>query len=124
MSVQLFILRGVPEDEADEVRQLLSREAVDFFETPAGNWGISMPAIWIRDDGQLVRAQELLAAYQRERQIRVRDAYDQAKRAGDAPTVIDKIRLHPLRFFLQIVAAAFVLYVSTKPFLFLAGPSE
>ena len=67
MTVLLFALRGVPDDEADEVRELLTEQEIDYYETSAGNWGISMPALWLRDRGQLQEARELLANYQRQR---------------------------------------------------------
>lgn len=35
----LFRLSGVPDDEADDVRMLLTDNAIDFYETSAGNWG-------------------------------------------------------------------------------------
>ena len=45
MSKLLFRLRHVPEDEAEEVRALLEQNSIEFFETFAGNWGISLPAL-------------------------------------------------------------------------------
>ena len=56
MPVKLFSLRGVPDDEADEIRALLAQHAIDYYETPPGNWGVSMPAIWLPDDSELARA--------------------------------------------------------------------
>src|SRR5690606_18742767 len=37
----LLNLRQVPADEASEVRELLSRHAIDFYETTPSQWGIS-----------------------------------------------------------------------------------
>ena len=45
MSKLLFRLRNVPDDEADEVRELLTQHSIEFYETGAGNWGISMPRV-------------------------------------------------------------------------------
>jgi len=50
MAVQLFKLKGVPEDEAEDIRNLLTNHYIDHYETPAGNWGISMPAIWLNKE--------------------------------------------------------------------------
>ena len=75
MAILLFSLRGVPDDEADDVRELLTEQAIDFYETSAGNWGISMPALWLKDHGQLAQAQELLANYQRQRYLTARENY-------------------------------------------------
>jgi len=50
MSKILFRLNGVSEDEIEDVRELLTEHDIDFYETPPGNWGISMPAIWVKED--------------------------------------------------------------------------
>ncbi|MEE3087569.1 MAG: DUF6164 family protein, partial [Pseudomonadota bacterium] len=42
MAKLLFRMRDVPDDEAEEVRELLTQNKITFFETFAGNWGISM----------------------------------------------------------------------------------
>ena len=59
MSKLLFKLRNVPEDEADDVRNLLTTHQIDFYETSAGNWGISLSAIWITHDEQFDEAKRL-----------------------------------------------------------------
>ena len=51
----LFKLKDVPDDEAEEVRQLLAAEDIEFYETEAGSFGLSFAAIWITDDTQAVR---------------------------------------------------------------------
>jgi len=117
MSVRLFNLRNVPEDEADEVRQLLAGNGIDFYETYAGNWGVSSPGIWLRDDSHLEQAKELIEAYQRERAATARTTYEQLRREGRHPTVIHNIRRHPLQFILLVLLALFILYVSLSPFL-------
>lgn len=52
MSKLLFKLRGVPDDEADEIRALLAEKQIEYYETSAGNWGISLPALWLQDDSR------------------------------------------------------------------------
>ena len=64
MSRILFKLRGVPEDEIKEVIALLDENRVDYYETDAGNWGISMPALWLKDENDYPKARELLDNYQ------------------------------------------------------------
>lgn len=109
-------LRGVPEDEADEVRELLADNKLEFYETPAGNWGISMPAIWLSDESQLELAKQLLADYQAERQARARQAYRQLKKTGQQRTLLDTIIANPIQFLVYGLAAALILYLSIKPF--------
>lgn len=109
-------LRGVPEDEADEVRELLADNNFDFYETPAGNWGISMPAIWLNDESQYDQAKQLLDDYQVERQARARQTYNQQKEAGQQRTLLGAIIANPLHFLGYLIAAAVILYLSIKPF--------
>lgn len=117
MAVKLFTLNGVPDDEAEEVRQLLLEHGVDFYETPEGNWGISPAAIWLRDEKEFGHARKLIDDYQETRQVRVRDEYAQLKKTGRSRTVFDLIRENPLRFLAYIALIAMMVYFSTKPFL-------
>ncbi len=117
MPVKLFSLHNVPDDEAEEVRELLRGNAIDFYETPAGNWGISVPSIWLHDESQLEEAKALIGDYQKERLVRVREEYAQLGRAGRRRTIGDVIRENPLRFVAYLAAIAALLYFSTQPFL-------
>ncbi len=117
MPVRLFNLRNVPEDEADEVRQLLTGNEIDFYETHAGGWGISSPAIWLHDNSHLEQAKELIKAYQCERAAMARTTYEQLRREGRHPTLMHNIRSHPLQFILLVLMGLFILYVSLSPFL-------
>lgn len=117
MPVKLFALNGVPDDEAEEVRELLRSNAVDCYETPAGNWGISSPAIWSNDGTQLGKARALIEHYQQERRVRVREEYAQQQREGKHRTLFDIFKENPLRFVVYLAVIAAVVYFSTKPFL-------
>ncbi len=83
MSTLLFSLRGVPDDEADEIRELLTANNIDYYETSAGNWGISMPALWVSNNEQVFEAQKLLNQYHQQRAITQREIYNQLKKEGD-----------------------------------------
>lgn len=117
MPVRLFPLYNVPDDEAADIRDLLGRAGIDYYETEAGNWGISPAAIWLRDEVQFERARALIDAYEEERALRVRAAYQLEKRAGRARTVRAVIRENPLRFVVYAAVIALVAYYSIKPFL-------
>lgn len=117
MPIKLFALNGVPEDEADEVRVLLTAEAIDFYETPAGNWGISAPAIWLKQEREFQKARALLDAYQEERRTRIREEYARLRRQGRQRTMLDVIRENPLRFLVYLAAIFAVVYFSTQPFM-------
>ena len=116
MAVKLFKLRNVPDDEAEDIRQLLLQHEIGFYETDAGGWGISVPAIWLHDEGCFGQAKGLIEAYQRERAEHARTAYQLQKEQGEEETVIDRIRQQPLRFALFMVMGLFVIYVSLAPF--------
>jgi len=117
MAVKLFKLRHVPEDEAEEIRQLLLEHAIEFYETEAGGWGISVAAIWIHDDGRQDEASALIEAYQRQRTERSRAEYRQLKDEGRHQTMIGKIRQKPVQFVLFFLITLFILYVSLAPFI-------
>jgi hypothetical protein len=107
----------VPDDEAEDVRALLKAGEIDSYETAAGNWGVSAPAIWLNDESQFAQARALIDEYQHERTLRVREEYEQRQREGRNRTIIDLIRENPLRFFAYVAVIAAILYFSTKPFL-------
>ena len=116
MAVIFFKLRGVPEDEAKEVRELLNSNHIKYYETPEGRWKISMPAIWLPDNSQLQTAQELLDRYQQDRRTNAQDEYHRLKESGGQRTIIDSIKENPIRFFVYLCVVAFVLYLSIIPF--------
>lgn len=120
MAKQLFILRGVPDDEVDEIRVLLTEQQIDFYETPAGSWGMSMPAFWVKDESQFDLAKQLLDEYQVQRQERARVEYEELKQQGSQRGVFDLFKEQPLRYLLYLIFAVVVLYLSLSPFLKLA----
>lgn len=117
MPVQIFKLRNVPDDEAADVRALLIENDIDFYETSAGNWGISAPGIWLRDESRFAEARALIDAYQAERGRRMREEYERLKRQGRQRSVAQLIAEDPLRAILYLIGIAVILYISIKPFL-------
>ncbi len=116
MSTQLVNLRGVPDDEAQDIRELLAANDIAFYETSAGNWGVSMPAIWLTEDAQIATAERLLKAYQAERAETAQQEYAQLKARGEQRTLADAIKENPLRFAAYLVISTLVLFFSIKPF--------
>lgn len=117
MAELLFKLRSVPDDEAEDIRQLLNDHEIAFYETHAGGWGLSMPGIWLHDEKHLDVAKALIAEYQNERTISAKAAYEQLKEEGRHQTVVDKIIEHPVQFLILSFAILFILYLSLSPFL-------
>ena len=113
----LFRLRNVPDDEADDIRQLLSDNEIDFYETHTGTWSVSMPGIWLNDESRLQEAQALLHEYQVKRAATAREAYEQLKLEGRHPTLSGRIAAHPIRFLMLLFALAIILYITLSPFI-------
>lgn len=121
MAKLLFKLNGVPDDEAEDVRRVLDDGGIDYYETSAGRWGISLAAIWLRDIDQYERACELIDAYQQERFRTAREEYERRKREGTAEGWLDRLRHEPLKVLLYLLAIAAVLYISILPVLHLSA---
>ncbi len=117
MAKLLFRMQHVPDDEAEEVRELLDRHAIEYFETHAGNWGISMPALWIKDESKYREARYLLDEYQEERSLRIRKVYEHKRKLGEAWTMWDSFVQEPFRFIAYFALIGVVLYLSLKFFL-------
>ena len=120
MAKLLLNLRNVPDDEADEVRALLTRESIAFYETKPSLWGVSAGAIWIEHDKDAAAAFELMAEYQNERRIKARAEYEAAKHAGAATTAWKAFRDDPLRTIMALLGIAIILTLMALPFVMLA----
>ena len=114
MAILLFSLRGVPDDESFEIQNLLDEHEINYYETSAGNWGISMPALWLKNDDQLEKAQHLLNEYHTERAITQREIYQELKKERKNKGIFDSFIENPLKFFIYIAAIAFIIYLYPK----------
>ena len=117
MATQLVKLRNVPEDELEEIYALMEANDIEVYETSAGNWGISMPALWLRHDEQLTKAKKILKEYETERFQRMREQYEARKEAGKGRTFLDIARENPVRYIAYLVMILALLYISTVPFI-------
>jgi len=114
MAILFFSLRGVPSDEADEVRELLAANHIDFYETSAGSRGISMPAIWLYRHEDMETARPLFDMYQHQRAISQRALYQQLKLQGKTQGFLRHNLRKPLHFLIYSGAATLTAYVSIK----------
>ena len=114
MSKLLFKLRNVPADEAEDVRKLLVDHQIDYYETTAGNWNISMPAIWITHDEQFDEAKHLFDAYQTQRALTMRAEYARLKKEGRHETLPGRIKENPLLYLIYTLAVILLLYLPYK----------
>ena len=114
-------MRFVPEDEAQDVRELLSAYSIPWYETSAGRWGMSFPALWVRENEDLPRARELLTVYQDERKNRIRDEHQQRAARGETETVLSRFLERPVYAVAIISVIAIIMYFSITPFFSLIG---
>ncbi|MCP4289330.1 MAG: hypothetical protein GY792_33740 [Gammaproteobacteria bacterium] len=116
MAILLFSLRNVPDDEADAIRTLLRGNDIDFFETSAGNWGISAPGIWLKETAIHEHAKALLEEFQQSWTIEQKEKFRQLAKNGEINTVFDRLKRNPIQVIIYIAIALFILYISIKPF--------
>lgn len=117
MAHLIFRLRQVPDDEAEEVRQLLSDARLDFYETDAGNWGISMPGLWLTDPDDIPAAESLINTYQQDRKERMRLHAESESKAGNSRTLLNSFKERPLYTAGLFLFCAALIYFMTKPFI-------
>ncbi|MBL4581923.1 MAG: hypothetical protein JKY29_08905 [Gammaproteobacteria bacterium] len=118
MSKLVFKLRNVPMDEAQDIRELLEGNDIAYFETSAGNWGISLPAIWIHESREFEFTRQLIDEYQSERTERLRREYQLSRENGEAKTVWQSFKRNPLRFIAFSVIIVVILTIYMRVFVF------
>lgn len=113
----IFNLKSVPYDEADDVKNLLAENNIEFFESPPGNWGVSVHALWLQDDAQRVQAKQLIKEYQLQRSEQLRLEIQQKRENGELETFLQRILSQPIQFIGMAAIIFLILYVSIMPFL-------
>lgn len=122
MGSKLMGLRNVPADELDDIHALLEQHEIRYYETSAGTFGISLPALWLVDDNQLPQARQLLDDYAVQRSLQAQARWQSALQAGTQRTLVDLVREHPLRFIGYAALIGALIYLSTVPFMLVARP--
>jgi hypothetical protein len=108
----VFRLKNVPEEEADDIRALLNEHDIEFYETSAGRWQISMAGIWVRDKEQAQQAKALIAEDQSARAARAQNISARDWLVG----FLTHARQNPVEFLFTLVAIAMVLSLTLIPF--------
>ena len=117
MAKLIFKLQSVSDDEADDIKNLLTENDIDFYESPPGNWQISMHALWIKDETQTAQAKQLIDEYQVKRGEQMRLEKQQKIDQGEYETLMQRIINKPLQSFMTLAFIIFILYFSVVPFL-------
>ncbi|MDH5433786.1 MAG: DUF6164 family protein [Gammaproteobacteria bacterium] len=113
----LFKLNNVPDDEADDIRQMLSDADIEFYETDSGPFGLSFAGIWIVDDHELAQAQTLLDEYQQNRARLAREDYQTRKENGEIRSWWQQVLDSPVRSIAALFFILLILYLTLSPFL-------
>ncbi|TBR42746.1 hypothetical protein CBF23_006090 [Marinomonas agarivorans] len=122
MAKLVFLLKNVPDEEADDIRTLLTENEIEFYETSAGRWQISLAAIWVRHNQDYATARRLI---EQDQAGRVKN------RSQDAPFldvfldaslnallgIISHAKQNPVESGFAMIAIAFVLGLSVLPFM-------
>lgn len=116
MATLLYRLNDVPEDEADDIRQLLNEKGLEYYETHGGFFGLGVAAIWLTNDNQLLLAKAVIDEYQANRAIIQRQHYDELRANGEILGFGQAILQHPFRFVGIILLVCFVLLLTLLPF--------
>lgn len=117
MAKLIFKLKSVPFDEADDIKNLLTENNIDFYETPPGNWEISMHALWLNDEDEYIQAKQLIDEYQLKRSQRIRLETQQKIDEGEIETFLQRLLNRPVQFIIILAIILFILYFTIMPFL-------
>ena len=113
MAVLIFRLNGVSDEEAQDVRDLLTDNELDSYETSAGRWGVSVAGLWLVNENDKTRARKLIDAYQLERQ----SYFEQLKIEAPPETFSDRFKQSPLNVIFYGLLAVTVLFLTLSPFI-------
>jgi hypothetical protein len=112
MATLVFRLKYVPDEEADEIRQLLTDHEIAFYETTAGRWQISMAGLWVKDKEQAEKALALI----REDQVARAQTMRPITAIQWVLGYLQHARQNPAEAFFTFVAILLILGISVIPF--------
>ena len=121
MAKLVFRLNNVPEDEAEEVRELLRSHHIEFYETSAGRWNISVAAIWLVHNDQFAETRELIEQWQQQRYDSLGDQRREVQQRGFFGNLWLGFRRQPITFVIYLVAALIIVALSVVPFWLFSG---
>ncbi len=113
MAVLIFRLNGVPDEEAQDVRDLLSDNALHGYETSAGRWGVSIAGLWLVNESDQMLARKLIDAYQLERQC----YFEKLRAENPSESFGDRFKHSPVSVIFFSLLAVTVLFLSLSPFI-------
>ena len=112
MATLVFRLKYVPDEEADDIRQLLTDHEIAFYETSAGRWQVSMAGLWVKDKEQAEKALALIQEDQMARAQTMRPISVGQWVLG----YLHHARQNPAEAFFTLIAIMLILGLSIVPF--------
>ncbi|MDQ7049131.1 MAG: DUF6164 family protein [Enterobacterales bacterium] len=116
MSKLLFKLNQVPDDEAADIRQLLTDNEFEFYETDSGRWGLGFAAVWLEQGQSFEQARALIDQYQQERSQKLRDNLQSEKEQGKQISKFEAFSQTPIRSSVLLIFAVLLAYFTVIPF--------
>lgn len=110
-------MHGAPDDEIEEVRELLESHQFDTYETEPGRWGIGIAAIWLKNEEQLAQASEVLSEYQKQRYENAQESRAEVEKLTVLQGLYIKFKQDPEQFMLTLLGLSAVLGLTLYPFL-------
>ncbi|MCW4628835.1 MULTISPECIES: DUF6164 family protein [Marinomonas] len=112
MATLVFRLKYVPDEEANDIRQLLTDHEIAFYETSAGRWQVSMAGLWVKDKEQAAKALALI----REDQIARAQTMRPISVGQWVLGYLQHARQNPAEAFFTLIAIVLILGLSIMPF--------
>lgn len=115
MSKRLLNLRHVPADELADIQAFLDENRINWYQTPPSPFGLSHGGIWVKEEGEFVKARQLMDAYQAQRAQRARAERAQSVADGSAETFADLLRENPAKVIGSIIGIIVLLGLMFVP---------
>lgn len=115
MAKIVFRLNGVPEAEGNAIRELLSTHQIEYYETSEGRWGVSVGALWVKNNDDFTPARELIDAYQSHHADAMRQQFRLDKAEGRIPSFWQLLKANPFMFLLYWLIILAVATITILP---------
>ncbi len=116
MAKLLFKLNSVPDDEADDIREILTQADIDFYETSSGMLGLSFAAIWLKEESEYPQASEIINKYQEQRLIQARANRQTLIANNEHIPYWQSLLATPFRVIGVVIFVLIVTYLTVSPF--------
>lgn len=110
MAKKVYDTNQASSEEVSDILARLQRHAIPHYETPKGVFGLSMGAIWVKDDSDYEMARQIIEEYDKAHALRVRQQYESGDHeTGLVATLLNVKRLvveRPQQALLYVVIIA------------------